>query len=108
MLCPNLFAHHLTCLVNVSIGDSGTLSRLKIADESPDTTSSASTQSGEIVTLQVSTSEIQRGIQNDFLVAWDIPPLQKKWLDFPSCIEATKRRYTKRSSDIVALTFGKP
>ena len=34
-----------------------------------------------------------------------MPPLQKKWLDFPSCSEATKRRYTKRSSDIVAAVL---
>ena len=38
-------------------------------------------------------------------MAWDIPPLQKKWLNFPSCSEATKRRYTKRSSDIVAAVL---
>ena len=34
-----------------------------------------------------------------------MPPLQKKWLDFPSCSDATKRRYTKRSSDIVAAVL---
>ena len=38
-------------------------------------------------------------------MAWDIPLLQKKWLNFPSCSEATKRRYTKRSSDIVAAVL---
>ena len=38
-------------------------------------------------------------------MAWDIPLLQKKWLNFPSCSEATKRRCTKRSSDIVAAVL---
>lgn len=38
-------------------------------------------------------------------MAWDIPLLQKKWLNFPSCSETTKRRYTKRSSDIVAAVL---
>lgn len=35
-------------------------------------------------------------------MAWDIPLLQRKWLDVPCCSEATKHRYPKRSSDIVA------
>lgn len=38
-------------------------------------------------------------------MALDIPLLQKKWLNFPSCSEATKRRYIKRSSDIVAAVL---
>ena len=38
-------------------------------------------------------------------MAWDVPLLQRKWLDFPCCSEATKQRYTKRSSDIVAAVL---
>ena len=48
---------------------------------------------------------MQRSLLNEFLVAWNIPPLQRKWLDFSSCSESTKQRYTRRSSDIVAAVL---
>ena len=48
---------------------------------------------------------MQRSLLNEFLVAWNIPPLQRKWLDFSGCSESTKQRYTRRSSDIVAAVL---
>ncbi|CAH3186465.1 unnamed protein product [Porites lobata] len=93
---------------DVSSAVLGALSKLEIVDEtflSPETRSTTSTQSDEIVPSQATAAEMQRSLLNEFLVAWNIPPLQRKWLDFSSCSESTKQRYTRRSSDIVAAVL---
>jgi len=77
---------------------------LEIADEtviSLDTLSTASTYSDD----PPSTNNDPRSKLNDFLVACDIAPIEREWLDWDEASETTRQRYTKRSADIVSAVL---
>lgn len=72
-------------------------SRLQVGDDtflSPDTESTASTQSEDS-----SAKNNPRRKLNDFLVACKIEPLEKPWLNWQDSSGATRQRYTKKATE---------
>ena len=78
-------------------------SRLQVGDDtflSPDTESTASTQSEDS-----SAKNNPRRKLNDFLVACKIEPLEKPWLNWQDSSGATRQRYTKKATEIVTAVL---
>ena len=81
------------------------LGRLTIADDtflSPDTISTASTQSDE--PTPVILPELREKL-SEFLVACKLEPLGKPWLSWSDSSERTRQRQTRRATEIVATVL---
>ena len=78
-------------------------SRLQVGDDtflSPDTESTATTHSEDS-----SAQNNPRRKLNDFLVACEIEPLEKPWLNWQGSSGATRQRYTKKATEIVTAVL---